>query len=226
MTDEEWLAWAELAGVGTKGREMSEAEWLACPDRHQLMNFLKDKVTDRKWWLFSIACWRRSWALAEEQVRRAMEVEELYADGLATETEMQLYNSVIDASRSAWHSTRYCQYLVAKQAGVHWLSPPTEPQRLAEAQAQAHLFRDIVGNPFHPVTLSPGLQRPTVLWLAQAAYEERNLPDGILDAARLAVLADALEEAGCTDDAILAHLRTPGPHVRGCWALDLVTGRC
>ena len=49
--------------------------------------------------------------------------------------------------------------------------------------------------------------------------------DGTLDRARLAVLSDALEEVGCTDTALLSHLRSPGPHVRGCWALDLVLGK-
>ena len=36
---------------------------------------------------------------------------------------------------------------------------------------------------------------------------------------------DALEEARCDDEALLSHLRSPGPHVRGCWALDLVLGK-
>jgi hypothetical protein len=57
-----------------------------------------------------------------------------------------------------------------------------------------------------------------------AAYEGRVSPAGGLDADRLAVLADALEDAGCADPDLLAHLRGPGPHVRGCWALDLVLG--
>jgi hypothetical protein len=61
--------------------------------------------------------------------------------------------------------------------------------------------------------------------LAQAAYDDRQLPDGALDPSRLAVLADALEDAGCTDRAILVHLRRPGPHVRGCGPVDLLTGR-
>jgi hypothetical protein len=39
------------------------------------------------------------------------------------------------------------------------------------------------------------------------------------------VLADALEEVGCTDAGLLGHLRGPGPHVRGCWAVDLLLGR-
>ena len=42
---------------------------------------------------------------------------------------------------------------------------------------------------------------------------------------RLPILADALEDAGCGDVDILAHLRGPGPHVRGCWAVDPLLGR-
>jgi hypothetical protein len=57
------------------------------------------------------------------------------------------------------------------------------------------------------------------------AYEERQLPEGTLDSARLAVLADTLEDAGCTHAELLGHLRGPGPHVRGCWAVDLVMGK-
>ena len=48
---------------------------------------------------------------------------------------------------------------------------------------------------------------------------------GHLDLALLGVLAKALEEAGCQDQDILGHLRGPGPHVRGCFALDLILGR-
>ena len=61
--------------------------------------------------------------------------------------------------------------------------------------------------------------------LAQSVYEERELPSGHLDAARLAVLADMLEEAGCSDAQLLGHLRGPGPHVRGCFAVDAMLGK-
>jgi hypothetical protein len=63
---------------------------------------------------------------------------------------------------------------------------------------------------------------PFVTSLAAAAYDERILPNGQLDPARLAVLSDALEVAGCTDADILTHLRSPGLHVRGCWAVDAI----
>jgi hypothetical protein len=49
--------------------------------------------------------------------------------------------------------------------------------------------------------------------------------DGLLDPDRLAVLADALEDAGCENADVLGHLRSPGPHARGCWALDLILGK-
>jgi hypothetical protein len=67
--------------------------------------------------------------------------------------------------------------------------------------------------------------RGLVTALAQSAYDERLLPSSELDPANLAVLADALEDAGCTEAAMLDHLRGPGPHVRGCWALDLLLGK-
>ncbi len=107
--------------------------------------------------------------------------------------------------------------------------PPGEtPDRArykAELSAQCDLLRDICGNPFYPIVLAPTWLTPPVRSLAQAAYGRRSLPDGTLALDRLAVLADALEEAGCIDPAILSHLRGPGPHVRGCWCVDLVLSK-
>jgi hypothetical protein len=96
---------------------------------------------------------------------------------------------------------------------------------LAEGKAQAALLRCLFGNPFRPLTLDPAWRTPTICSLAQAGYEQRQLPSGHLDPARLTVLADALEEAGCTDPATLGHLRGPGSHARGCWVLDLLLGK-
>jgi hypothetical protein len=98
-----------------------------------------------------------------------------------------------------------------------------------ERQVQAALLRDVFGNPFRP---APVVDPAWLAWeggivvrLAQALYEERHPECGALDNARLAVLADALEEAGCTSEDLLAHCRGGGEHVRGCWAVDLVLGR-
>jgi hypothetical protein len=92
--------------------------------------------------------------------------------------------------------------------------------RCDHRQAQVTLLRDLFGNPFRPIALDPALRTPAVLALAQAAYDHRTLPAGTLDPDRFAILADALEEAGCDDAQILGHLRGPGPHVRGCFVLD------
>jgi hypothetical protein len=54
--------------------------------------------------------------------------------------------------------------------------------------------------------------------MAQAIYDERRFDD-------LPILADALEEAGCDDEDILSHCRGLGPHVRGCWGLDLILAK-
>ena len=98
-----------------------------------------------------------------------------------------------------------------------------------EFRHQADLLRDIFGNPFRP---SPPLPRAVLAWndgtvprLAAGVYEERRLPEGTFDPARLAILADALLDGGCEDDDLIQHCRSDVPHVRGCWALDLVLGR-
>jgi hypothetical protein len=91
------------------------------------------------------------------------------------------------------------------------------------------LIRDICGNPFRPSPpLAPaalGWSDGTVRRLAEAIYENRKLPEGTLDDARLSILADALLDAGCDDDELIAHFRNARPHVRGCWAVDVILGK-
>ena len=73
------------------------------------------------------------------------------------------------------------------------------------------------------IALDVAHRTPTVIALAQAAYDERQLPSGELDLHRLAVLADALEEVGAAGE-LVEHLRSPSPHVRGCHVIDLCLG--
>jgi hypothetical protein len=228
--------------------------------------------------------------------RRAVEVAERFADGVARESELEV------EYRSAWHmrveeSGLWALLRAALDPSLRLLEhhPQDWPVRHV---AQAALLRDLFGNPFRPAAGHtrgvgrcydpPWLGAPDVLALAQAAYEERDRPcpacrgekfrkadypgdpgcaacggagragDGLLDPARLAVLADALEEAGCDNWWLLVHLRggemcpkclsgpdrkkcrrlpdgnpdcfegiipRPGPHTRGCWALDLILGK-
>jgi hypothetical protein len=92
---------------------------------------------------------------------------------------------------------------------------------------QRHLarFRDLFGNPFRPVTLQSFSQPSNFGVLARTIYDDRRLPSGLFDNQSLAVLADALEEAGCDNADILDHCRKPGEHVRGCWVVDLILGK-
>jgi hypothetical protein len=89
---------------------------------------------------------------------------------------------------------------------------------LREQAAQSKLVEDIFGNPFRPVTVDPRWLTSTAVALARAIYADRAYD-------RLPILADALEEAGCNNPELLAHLRGDGPHVRGCWAVDLMLGK-
>jgi hypothetical protein len=95
----------------------------------------------------------------------------------------------------------------------------------SECSYQVATLRDVFGNPFRPVAIDPAWRTATVLSLAQRGYDDRDLPAGHLDPDCLAILSDALEDAGCADATLLRHLRSSDPHVRGCWALDLILGK-
>jgi hypothetical protein len=88
----------------------------------------------------------------------------------------------------------------------------------AEQQEATALLRDVLGNPFRPVIVEPSWRSSNVVTLARAIYDERAFD-------RMPILADALEDAGCTNPDILDHCRQPGEHVRGCWLVDLVLGK-
>jgi hypothetical protein len=107
---------------------------------------------------------------------------------------------------------------------------PEDPDRPCEIEqaAQADLIRDLFGDRFRPVILPATWliwNDATVVRLTQAAYDNRILPAGTFNNTRLAVLADALEEAGCGDELILGHLRNGGEHYRGCFVVDALLGK-
>jgi hypothetical protein len=216
-----------------------------------MLEFVRDRASDRKRRLFTCACCRRVWdALTDGRCRSAVEAAERYADGLAGREELAAQAEAAEAPASAVASARAREAVVSPaphvtQAALAATGERAEPTMRADAtiwaawatseatrvpdrerRHQCALLRDLVGAvPFRPVTPDPAWSTPQVVALAQAAYGQRELPAGTLDTARLAVLADALEEAGCDQADLLAHLRGPGPHVRGCWVLDLVLGK-
>ena len=86
------------------------------------------------------------------------------------------------------------------------------------SRALSKLLRDIIGNPFGLVTFEKAWLTPEAVLLAGAIYDGRAFE-------RMGVLADTLQNVGCKNADILEHCRGPGPHVRGCWFLDLVLGK-
>jgi hypothetical protein len=116
-----------------------------------------------------------------------------------------------------------------ERASMEWAGKGpsiAEVAAVTGAAARAHLLRDIIGPlPFREVRLDPGTRTETVRNLAYTIYKERDATTGRLDTSRLAVLAHALEEAGCTNIDVLQHCREDGVHVRGCWVVDLLLGK-
>jgi hypothetical protein len=216
---------------------MTEAEWLECNDPGPMLVFLLGKASDRKLRLFACACCRRIWpVLRDENVRRMAEIAEDYAEGLVSQVAVRQAQHNLDRmvqSNLMTSDDGLCVAYNAGQVNCAWSAADyaardatkVMTEQAIELRILTHMLRDIFGNPFRPLTLDSTWQTPTVTSLATAAYGERSLPSGELDLARLAVLADALEEAGCQDQPILEHLRSPSPHVRGCWPLDLILGR-
>jgi hypothetical protein len=221
-----------------------------------MLEFLRGKATDRKLRLFGVACWRRASHLMEsERQRRAVEVAERYADGLASLPELAAVRGAalgVAAGRgwtAATAAVRAVRGLtrLAEQAAVGpsvWrvsmaggsltlVRDPVRPEidmQVAASEAvwtqqrwdQSARLRDIFGPlPFRPVTVHTDVlawNDRLVPRLAQAIYEERRWGD-------MPVLADALLDAGCDNDEIVAHCRAGGEHIRGCWVLDLCLGK-
>jgi len=192
---------------------------------------------------------------AAPELLRCLEISELYADARASKEELDagrpawgsssldglygLYTHqavVLAASSGEFYRDWYVEApkFVTNVAAWHACVPAYAPETHASARAtadarQADIFRDLVRSPFRPrLVIDPPLRtwhNAAIPKAAQAAYEHRSLPDGLLDTNRLAALAALLEEAGCKDPELLAHLRSAGVHVRGCWALDAILGK-
>ena len=102
------------------------------------------------------------------------------------------------------------------------MSPQAAAVRQEQERIQAGLLRDLSGNPFRrlqaPAPHVLGWNDKTVIRMAQAIYQDRAFD-------RLPVLADALLDAGCEDEELLAHCRSESPHALGCWAVDLILAK-
>jgi hypothetical protein len=214
---------------------MTEVEWLVCNRPRTLLRFLFGKVSDRKVRLFGCACCRAVWPrLVDERSRKAVELTERFADDLVGADDM--YRALADAcvaSEELESSLEDSEYdregedrweaaeMAWKVTAAAWGYIYDVAAGGGDEEQAVALIRDVFGNPFRPVSIDPAWLRfnnGVVVTLARAFYDER-------DPSRLPVLADALEDAGCVDQNILTHCRSGGPHVRGCWVVDLLLGK-
>jgi hypothetical protein len=140
-----------------------------------------------------------------------------------------LHAALATVEGSAWFAAHLASGFSANVAGWEWIRDNhTDPSvwnpsaKEAELRQLVPLLRDIFAIPFRALpAISPMVlawKDGTVPKIAQIIYDECAFD-------RLPVLADALEEAGCSDQELLTHLRAPGPHVPGCWAIDLLLGK-
>jgi len=175
--------------------------------------------------LFDCACGRPLGPRLDEACRAYLETKERYAEGAASLTELHA------AEKEAYRSFPVLHRpgpLTRMEATYAWIVPFADfrlrdPEREpGEAQSQAALLREVFGYPFRS---APILDSQRLSWtggpvssLAEAIYQERAFD-------RLPELADVLQSAGIDDADILGHFREPGPHVRGCWALDLILAK-
>ena len=230
---------------------MKAADWPTADDADAMLQALgkwKVKPSPRQLRLFCVGCCRLVWKLLEAPMQQAVETAERFADGQATDVELAAaHDGEMRRNRSRFdkqgilygrgdegpHGRTVAKWAyeateATTRAGkpvpskvtmaVRWLGVSAGAPDVGAPALQAAVLRDIVGNPTAPVLLDAAWRSPTAVELAQAIDTDRAFD-------RLPILADALEDAGCTNRAVLDNCRGSGPHGRGCWVVDLVLGK-
>ena len=237
MTEAEWLGCTDPA-------PMLELLRRSMPSRKSQDRRLGDCYLDsdyylpdlgRKIGLFICACLTRGPSNRDVEERLLFQEFERYCDANATWAAVEkTYWALIERQQARIEEEDRKNNSVTS---VHWMLPceyfadPALIRQSAERMVgwnnadgpeagrrfQCAFLRDIF-NPFYPAPLAPSWLSSTVVTLAEGIYQGRAF-DG------MPILADALQDAGCDNDDILNHCRGEGPHVRGCWVVDLITGR-
>ncbi len=223
---------------------MTEREWLSEDDVYRLLDCVRQ--SERKNSLFCLACFERvrkfcvfgeSGALAQVAagyIEGKMTLQDVQAattrlyeaidtspvpKGTEDEGEYRMYRYWVDKSATKIASNGPDAHAAAEVA-IN-LSPEFVPASYAqkrEERALVAIVRDIFGNPYRPVVTNPAWLTSDVVNLAKAIYDEQAFD-------RMVKLADSLKQVGCDQPDILAHCTGKGPHVRGCWVIDLLLGK-
>jgi hypothetical protein len=219
---------------------MTEDEWLSSTDPRTMYDVVEESLrgdwphnprTERKRVFFGAACCRLvwPWIVVDDRCRRVVERMETQFDVPMSQGELErLSRDVEDAAdrpdADTPHLQRTAASLVLEAANAlsairHLLNGFAGWGHPLQRRSQvADLIREIVGNPFRSVRCDYRWQTSTVLALAEGIHADRAFD-------RMPIFADALEDAGCDNADILSHCRGDGPHVRGCWVVDLVLGK-
>jgi hypothetical protein len=207
---------------------MTEQQWLNCTDPLEMLEFLGKSASSRKLRLYACADCRRKWSWydRDEISRQCVEAAERYANGAASASELAAANQAMqnrgwfteafwtteaDAGSGAWAVAHH----IVESASQSMEGDQIAATAKAEELTQIGWIRDIFGNPFRPAIFDPAWRTAAVLAVSQTMYAERRFAD-------MPILADALEEAGCTSAEILDHCRSGQEHARGCWVVDLI----
>jgi hypothetical protein len=215
---------------------MTEAEWVRASAQE-----LRDAVDDldpRRQRLFGSACCRLLGNLLVPPAPEALDVIERFADTGKTKVALRRARQALRAVRH--NLPRAAPGRDVKGFWTLWAVEVAATENASGAAAEeaeralredAGLFeevarrwvygpyRDIAGFLFQPVAFPAAWRTDTAVQLAKGMYESR-------DFSAMPILADALQDAGCDNDAILEHCRDADQlHVRGCWVVDLVLGK-
>jgi hypothetical protein len=211
---------------------MTEEEWLTGTEPGPLLEFLRPTAGERKSRLCAVA-WARSFVrhaaqtergqlhlpwLAAREAMAQLKAAERYAVGRIDGHALRAARQVSGGPHNLYLRTANVSGF--SLAGVCWSLRLAWREFIGPSlEEPCRILREIFGNPFRPVTLDPtwlGWNGGLVPALA------KEIDEGGFD--RLPILADALEDAGCTDRAILDHCRQESEHVRGCWVVDSILG--
>ena len=215
---------------------MDESAWLRCTKRPDMM--LAEQrycAGPRKLRLTACGIARLVWdALPEQRIRDLVALSERFADGQVSRDDLEQARIAVswrDGERvcpcCVWDYTARQPDISAVKftiTGVTRLITRSDPSAYEPTVRRiCDLVREIYGNPYQRRTPVPPAvfvhSDGAIPELARSIYHDR-LPNGTFDLQRMALLADALEDAGCNDMDLLSHLRSPGMHVQGCWAVD------
>jgi hypothetical protein len=196
---------------------VTEVEWAACRDPRRMLDYHRMKKDPRRYRLLAAACVRQVVpADAPPLVGDVLDVVERYADGVATRAEfLAARKTVRKAIKDKIPGAQALANLT--DDAMEGVSVTIENVRTRSgAAAQCGLIRCVF--PLHPATLDPACLTSTVVALARQMYESR-------DFSAMPILADALQDAGCSDPQVLSHCRGEGLHARGCFVIDAILGR-